>query len=1005
MAGEKQRRARSAVLKGRVWPDKGLDRAPVGLAVAALLLLAACFALQYYLLPQPEDKTLSASPQAGALAINEVMSANRSAVADDTGAFSDWVELVNRSGADLDVSGWTLTDGEDRLVGFTFPQQVLSPGEMVVIYCSGDIKNVKGYAYHAPFRLSAQGETLILRDAQGAEVDRLELPVLGGNQVYARQQSGQWALSSDPTPGLENTEQAHLAWAQAQGSVSGALRISEAMSANRTYVPDENGDCWDYIELYNGGDTAIDLSGYGLSDEEDAPGKYRFPQGSSIAPGQYLLLYASGKTQAGHLPFRLSAGGEEVILSDDQDRLVDQVTLPALDGDRAYQRVDGVFTADYPPTPGFSNDQAGLNQVEAQLRAGNASGLILNEAVASARAQNANKSFPDWVELYNGGSAAIDLSGYGLSDDPAQPRKWQFPQGASIQPGGYVVVLLNGQDKYNLSTGKYAANFKVSYTRGETLTLSDPSGKLIDRLPMIAQVSAVSYGRLPGQDGYYYMDTMTQGAANSNVGYTGRAGEIAFSQAGGWYDQPVTVSLSAPQGVTIRYTLDASEPDENSPVYQEPIQVSQTTIIRAKGYQEDKLPSLTYTASYLYGQRHTLPVISLVTDPDYLYDEKIGIYSMGEKELKYPYRGANFFKEWERAGNVEYFDVNGNTVLSQGAGVALQGQYSRMKEQKAFKLTARNAYGENRFNAQLFPNRDYDSYRSFILRASGQDSEYTRMRDAVLTSLAENTSVMYQDALPVIVYVNGEYFGHYNLRERIHKYSIAQWEGWEDVDAIDIVKGNDTVKQGTNKDYAEFLTWLKKNGCKTQENLDKVAQMVDIDNYLEYVALEMYIGNTDLLNVKRYRNTQEGDGRWKWVLYDTDWAFYTDTDSFRRWLDPEGAGSGKKTDNTLFVQLMKNTQMQEKFLSLMGELMYTSWRSDLVLAKIDAWYDALLPEMPAQFERWGSSLKRWNSRVKEFRGYAQTRPKKMLTYIKKELNWTNDQMRVYFGDIMDELGL
>ena len=115
--------------------------------------------------------------------------------------------------------------------------------------------------------------------------------------------------------------------------------------------------------------------------------------------------------------------------------------------------MDGVFTADYSPTPGFSNDQAGLNQVEAQLRAGNTSGLILNEAVASARAQNANKSSPDWVELYNGGSAAIDLSGYGLSDDPAQPRKWQFPQGASIQPGGYVVVLLNGQDKYNLSTG------------------------------------------------------------------------------------------------------------------------------------------------------------------------------------------------------------------------------------------------------------------------------------------------------------------------------------------------------------------------------------------------------------------------------------------------------------------------------------------------------------------------------------------------------------------------
>ena len=128
MAGEKQRRARSAVLKGRVWPDKGLDRAPVGLAVAALLLLAACFALQYYLLPQHEDKTLSASPQAGALAINEVMSANRSAVADDTGAFSDWVELVNRSGADLDVSGWTLTDGETGWWALPFPSRCFRRG-------------------------------------------------------------------------------------------------------------------------------------------------------------------------------------------------------------------------------------------------------------------------------------------------------------------------------------------------------------------------------------------------------------------------------------------------------------------------------------------------------------------------------------------------------------------------------------------------------------------------------------------------------------------------------------------------------------------------------------------------------------------------------------------------------------------------------------------------------------------------------------------------------------
>ena len=334
---------------------------------------------------------------------------------------------------------------------------------------------------------------------------------------------------------------------------------------------------------------------------------------------------------------------------------------------------------------------------------------------------------------------------------------------------------------------------------------------------MIAQVSAVSYGRLPGQDGYYYMDTMTQGAANSNVGYTGRAGEIAFSQAGGWYDQPVTVSPLRPPGrhhplhpgrlrAGRKFPgLSAAHPD--LPDHHPPGQgLSGGQAALPHLYRQLPVRPAPHPAGDLFGDRPGLPV-----------RRKDRHLFHGGKGAEVPLPGANFFKEWERAGNVEYFDVNGNTVLSQGAGVALQGQYSRMKEQKAFKLTARNAYGENRFNAQLFPNRDYDSYRSFILRASGQDSEYTRMRDAVLTSLAENTSVMYQDALPVIVYVNGEYFGHYNLRERIHKYSIAQWEGWEDVDAIDIVKGNDTVKQGTNKDYAQFLTGSRRTAARPRK--------------------------------------------------------------------------------------------------------------------------------------------------------------------------------------------
>lgn len=986
----------SKVIRSRGWANPGF-RLPVWLLAAALVLLGLCLAAIPFAGSEEKQTAVPASGKAGDLVIREVMSSNRFAVPDDNGAFSDWVELVNCSGGNLDVTGWTLRDGEDRIVPFTFPKQVLEEGEHLLIYCSGVMKNVPGYAYHAPFRLSAQGETMILADAAGSEVDRLEVPALPGNQVYAMDASGNWQISGEYTPGLENTAQAHAQWKNSQGVPAVQLVISEAMSANRSYA-DEKGCYEDYVELYNRGESGLDLSGYALTDDESRPGKWRFPEGTRIAAGETLLLWGD------QLSFGLSSKGETLLLSDQALRPLDQMVVPPMAADRACSRIGENTITNYPPTPGYTNDQEGLDQMEAALRKNNPSGLILNEAVSSARPQNANKSSDDWVELYNGGGQTVDLSGCGLSDDPDRYRKWRFPKGASIAPGQYLVVLLNGADKYDLAAGRYAASFRLNHSDGETLLLSDPAGNLIDRLPMLDQVSAVSFGRANGS-GYYYLEKMTPGAPNAGEGRRGKLDPITFSRNGGPADQAFTLSLAAPEGVAIHYTLDASEPGLESPVYSGPLTIDKTSVVRAKAFRDGYVPSLTASACYLFGLSHTMPVVSIITDPSYLYDEDIGIYSMGPEKLKYPYKGANFFKNRERSAYVEYFGLDGSVILSQGAGLSLQGQYSRMRDQKAFKLTARNAYGAKRFDAPLFPNREFTSYRSFVLRPSGQDAKYTRMRDVILTSLAEDTGVMYQDGFPVVVYVNGGYFGHYNMRERIHKYSIAQHEGWKDPEAIDLVKANSRVMQGTNEDYAQFLVWLKKNGCTTPENLARVEEMVDIQNYLEYVALQMYIGNTDLLNVKRYRNRLEGDGRWKWIIFDTDWAFYTDTDSFRRWLDPAGAGSGKKTDNTLFIQLMKNKEIRERFLTMLGHHMYTSWRRELILEKIDAWYRALLPEMPAQFERWDGSMKRWKSEIRELRRYTSERPKKLLGYIKRELGWSNDEMRVYFGDIMNEVGL
>jgi hypothetical protein len=935
----------------------------------------------------------------GAVRVTEVMSSNKTAVPDEAGKYPDWVELFNAAQEPVDITGWSLTDNMDKLVRFTFPEMTLAPGEYVVVYCDDDLKNTAGYPFHAPFKLSAQGDQVLLFDREGDIMHSLTVPALQANQSYRLNADGDWEVSAEYTPGLPNTEEA---FAQAAGVVTeSAVRLSEVMADNKSYAG-RNGVYDDWIELYNASDAAVSLRGYALTDDPSKPFKWRFPDVTIPARG-YLLVYASGRADADmDASFKLNAEGETVVLSDASGRALDRVDYGLLSADQSFSREGDGWTGALAPTPGMANTKESADAMDALLASANTVRVFLNEAAASARQPGAAKSAPDWVELYNQSLHAVDLSGYGLSDDPDRPRKWRFPSGTKIEAGGYLRVLLNGLDKADLSKNAFAANFKLSLSGRETLVLATPEGAILDRMPLLTQYGGVSYGRISGRDGFFYLESATPGALNSQTPYQGRVESVSFSEPGGFYTGGVTVALLAPEGADVRYTLDATEPTEASPRYEGPIALSETTVLRARAFRDGMLPSLVSTHTYLFAAPHTLDVISLVADPAGLFDEEKGLLVMGPKKLKYPFKGANFWQDWERAAHVEYFTADGETLLSQGAGLQLQGQYSRMEDQKAFKISARNAYGDNRFRAAIFPNRDYAQVKSFLLRASGQDANKTRYRDALLTSLAAATSVMYQDARPVAVYLNGQYWGHYNLRERIHKYSIAQFMGWKEPDKISIVKANDTVMQGSDKTFQQLLSYVKKNGVRTDEDIAYVESKIDLENYLEYIALETFIGNTDLLNVKRYRS-DEGDGRWRWIIFDPDWAFYTDTDSFGRWLKAGGMGSGNKTDNSLFIALMKNKTLQQRYLTLLGRLMSTEWTTRKILEKSQQWQDTLYPEMPAQTKKWGGNEKGWLNAIKSFNNYAKTRPKKLLTYIQRATGYTKAEMRVYFGDIMDQI--
>ena len=986
------------------------------IAVGIALICVALAAVGQFALSSRAGQAQSLLP----VAFSEVMTANASSVADDYGEYSDWFEIVNDAERALDLTGWTVIRGEDRLDVFTFGKQAIGPGEHLVVFASGRSQNNPGYVYHAAFGLTASGETLTLMDRTGAIVDVIQTPALEKNQVYAFM-DGEWQITSLFTPGMENTRANHEAYLASTGvsDLSGVM-ISEVMIKNRATVKDANGRYSDYIELYNATSRNVNLKGYGLTDDDAAPEKFVFPD-VTVPAGGYLVVFASGGESAAgelHTPFKLSEG-ESVYLISPRGSVLSSAAPKTDAADQAWSYTAAGWSALFPPTPGYANDEYGMAQEDSLVSGANTTPIHISEIMASTDDASLSQGAYDWIEIYNSAAGTVDLSGWGLSDNSAHPRKWQFPSGASIGAGEYMVVHCSGKD--TKSSDGYHTSFALSADGGYSVTLSNPQGEVVDRVAVGRQYTNISVGRVYGISGARYFLEPTPGAANTSYGYVGRSQEAEFSVAGGLYPagETITVALSAPAGSSIYYTTDCSDPTSASTLYTAPITISGTTILRAVVYGQGEIPSLTATQSYFFGISHTMRVVSLVTDPVNLWDDNKGIYVMGPNAWpEAPYgannQGANFWMDWEKPGNVEIFTPGGETLISQGCGVKLQGQYSRQQDQKAFKLIARSAYSaSNRFNAALFSDRPYTEYQSFVLRASGQDSGRTRVRDILQTSLADGTDVMHQAYEMCVVYLNGEYWGHYNMRERINKYSIAQWMGWEsDPEDIDIIKGNSVVMHGSNETFASLLTWIKKEGGATARSketltqadydaiLDHISAVVDVDNYLDYVIIQIFTGNTDLLNVKRYRSADE-DGLWRWILFDMDWGFhYSDTNSMRRWLDPAGAGSGKKTDNTLFVELMKNPAIQEKFFRRYNELFVTSFNPDAIFNKMNELYQQLAPEIDQHLNRWNVSRSVYDREWKSMRDVIYSRYDLMTGYIKDTFSFTDAQMEEYFGDML-----
>ncbi|MBR3099593.1 MAG: CotH kinase family protein [Clostridia bacterium] len=627
--------------------------------------------------------------------------------------------------------------------------------------------------------------------------------------------------------------------------------------------------------------------------------------------------------------------------------------------------------------------------------------VVINEVMAS-NGYFENGHAWDWVELYNSGKQTVDLGGWHLSDSKKNPLKWAFPAGTKLKGGKYLTVWCTGETVKDPGSGSaFYTDYAIS-SSGETLILSDAEGNEVTRLKLPPQYGCVSYGLPAGGGDYGYLEEPTRNAKNGKKAFASRAEKPALLTPGGFYRDSVTVRAQAPEGTVLRYTTDGDTPTAKSKAFPaDGLTLKKTAALRVRAFREDCVPSETVSASYFINDDPLTPIVSLITDDKYLFSKKTGILVKGTGSI------PNYSKGWEYPTNIEYYTAEGECRVNQMATFTCSGHSARVNAQKSIAVYARKSWGSDRFAFNPFPTRDYESYKSILLRSANSDWSATRLRDVVASSLAEGQGILYQDHQVIQVYINGDYYGHYNLREKINKYFVAQYEGVtdeEEIDSIDILARTGTdqfLQNGDNTDWLALCDFCKRNDLNDPENLAYVEERLDIGNMFTHAAYEIILGNVDFTNVRVYRVP---GGKWKYLLFDVEACWRgLDRTPLEYYIKPVGAKINGFRHEPLNA-LLNVPEYKARFLDRVAELLETVFRWDNVEAHFDRVTEQLEKVLPRHIARWKNMKKsNWDKNVNAVKYYARVRPKKIPELLKAAMKLTKEEVQTYFGHALEVL--
>ena len=764
---------------------------------------------------------------------------------------------------------------------------------------------------------------------------------------------------------------------------SQTIQINEFLAANVTNYPDnvDFDDYSDWIELTNTSDETVSLDGYYLSDDPDNPLKWAIPKEAEILANGFLVFRADGfdtgpnqvfrrafspwrefTTSSYHTNFKLAEEGETVSLARvDTKRFGDQDIISLGSVWRFLD--DGSNPGPLWAEPGF--DDSHWSEGAAQLGYGesdentvvNYGGDEDNKFPTTYFRAHFEEASPESLtnielRLLADDGAVVFLNGVEVGRFRMRPGVTNYLSYAADNSSEdeFDVITLT-PDQLRSGTNVIAVEVHqvdadssdISFDLELVASRAPDQYEQIDEVTFGIQTPDVSYGRDASGEWTFFGEP-SPGATNARPGLTDpiATSTVTFEVPGGFYLDEVDLHLATEdQTAVVHYTLDGSWPTSQSPVYETPITIGATTVVRARAFAPDRVPGEIATQTYFINAPvHEIPVISLAVDPEVFFGESLGVYK-------------NVHKGREAPLNLAYYDPNEELQFQVNAGAKIGGENIWRFAQKPLNIALRGKYGDDAITYQLFPEQRMASFSRFGLRNGGDNWNDAMLRDAITPRIMRGQMANdVEDYRPVVVYLNGRYWGIHNLRSSLDSnYFATRYQvdpdNYDHLEYGHITSGAVTLgaKEGDMDDYLSLEAYAATNDLTDPVHYAYMGSRMDMESFIDFVCIEDFVYNSSWRHNREFWRARKDGAKWKWIVPDLDRGFNTFNqrssllDNFER-------------DFDLFGDLMANVTFRNKLAQRYAVHLSSTFHPDRIADIVDEANAEILNEVPRHIERW-----------------------------------------------------